>query len=474
MKKRMGNGPQSPHHGAGVEFVVSSSIHASPAQRTCSAADADGVVVRPEYNEDDDDALSLWLASSSKAVNSTAATPSSQPSSLSYSLFLTGVIGLWFVANGMNGIAMRSLATDLRQQQQPTTTHASQNGDEEQYVVSIMAVTMGVTALQLLLAFGLGIVLMVVYELWWRQQQKRKRHSSSSSSSSSSSAHHHHHPAILVAVGQRLFSNQHHNSNHTVVTSSSSNNRSLWLATLHGIAMYSTNLGFMYGSASLVQVIKLVEPFWTVLLQNVLLQQHSTNNNNKHPPTQVLLQLPSVGVVSSMLLTVGSAYTLVHADQTEIHATALVFALLSTVTMSGRNVLQKQVQQQEELLLSNSTTQPHNHRLRKLFDFSVPDDNDDNGANAAPGFAARTATATDDSPTTVSIGGRKAIIAPRLEQALGQFTKLSLYAGLVMLVNGESVLLACENRTCVRSLLGWKLHEKQHDTRVQQIVSSRA
>jgi len=258
---------------------------------------------------------------------------------------------------------MRSLATDIRQQ---TYSH-------NEHLLCILSMALAVAATQLLLAFVLGCFLTLLYEYVYLRQKDRSSQVSS-----------------LRQVWQRL----HHPNDHPTT-------RIVLLALLHGMTMYSTNLGFMYGSASLVQVIKLLEPLETVVLQNYLTQGAQT--------TQVL----SVGVVSSIGLTVGAAYTLVHADPTTQvlqHTTALSFAVLSTLSMSSRNVLQKQLQQQQRKQQQQQLLILQQQQSSSVGSASI------NG-NSIAGLSG------SPEPT-------------RLEQALGQFTKLSLYAGLVMAAVG--------------------------------------
>ncbi|GAX21534.1 hypothetical protein FisN_6Hh424 [Fistulifera solaris] len=106
---------------------------------------------------------------------------------------------------------------------------------------------------------------------------------------------------------------------------------------LHGIGSICTNLGYMYGSASLVQIIKLLEPFEILLLTRLFL-----------PDERKLL---TMGVASSMILTVGAAISLIQSKSSQPHVHAVTFALLSGFTLSTRNVLQRQQH-------SNNSAQP--------------------------------------------------------------------------------------------------------------------
>jgi drug/metabolite transporter (DMT)-like permease len=97
------------------------------------------------------------------------------------------------------------------------------------------------------------------------------------------------------------------------------------LSTLHAVGSLATNLGFMYGKASLVQVLKLLEPFETFVLSQVLFREGTF----------------SVGVVSSMLVVVGAAMSLLKLQSTPPAPQAVMFALVSGLTLSCRNVLQR-------------------------------------------------------------------------------------------------------------------------------------
>lgn len=97
------------------------------------------------------------------------------------------------------------------------------------------------------------------------------------------------------------------------------------LSGLHALGSIATNLGFMYGKASLVQVIKLLEPFETLLLSQLLFQEGKC----------------SMGIVSAMMLVVGAAMSLLKLQSTPPHPLSITFAILSGLTLSSRNVLQR-------------------------------------------------------------------------------------------------------------------------------------
>jgi hypothetical protein len=86
----------------------------------------------------------------------------------------------------------------------------------------------------------------------------------------------------------------------------------------------------MYGSASLVQKVKLLEPFETLVLTKLLLLGGEEGSKL------------TLGVLSSCLLTVGSAISLLNtSSSTEPHPHAIMFAIASGLSLSSRNVLQR-------------------------------------------------------------------------------------------------------------------------------------
>jgi drug/metabolite transporter (DMT)-like permease len=81
----------------------------------------------------------------------------------------------------------------------------------------------------------------------------------------------------------------------------------------------------MYGKASLVQVIKLLEPFETLMLSQVFFREGKC----------------TIGIVSSMIVVVGAAMSLMKLQSTPPHPLSILFAILSGLTLSCRNVLQR-------------------------------------------------------------------------------------------------------------------------------------
>jgi len=100
---------------------------------------------------------------------------------------------------------------------------------------------------------------------------------------------------------------------------------SLPLSLVHGFGNLSTNLGYMYGKASIIQVLKLLEPFETLILSFFLFSEVTC----------------STGVVCSMSIVVGASMSLLQQQSEPIATAAIVYAIISGFTLSSRNVLQR-------------------------------------------------------------------------------------------------------------------------------------
>jgi hypothetical protein len=229
------------------------------------------------------------------------------------------MVAAWYTTNGMNGISMQSFSgfiKDLVQKEENLMTNS---------LFTITAITSVVTTLQLFLGALVGYVLLLLHAL------------------------------LSIISTQRSF----RSPDRSVFTIFQF--RESISSALHGIGSICTNLGYMYGSASLVslfrsfrvltshlptrsqssfpqvQIIKLLEPFEILLLTRLFL-----------PDERKLL---TMGVASSMILTVGAAISLIQSKSSQPHVHAVTFALLSGFTLSTRNVLQRQQH-------SNNSAQP--------------------------------------------------------------------------------------------------------------------
>lgn len=104
----------------------------------------------------------------------------------------------------------------------------------------------------------------------------------------------------------------------------------LFVGALHFVGNLCTNTGFLYGSAALVQVIKLLEPIETLLLTaaaNVLLH---------HRPHGI----SAVRAVATVIICVGTSLLLSQNDMVCSRA-SILFSLMSGICMATRNVTTK-------------------------------------------------------------------------------------------------------------------------------------
>jgi len=186
-------------------------------------------------------------------------------------LLLTN-IAAWYLTNGFNGIALQSYAKRIRESSQEMTLTSA---------VSTMAV---VTALQLGFGACIGYSLLLLLSFVLNRT-----------------------PPFLTSM---ITLNQ-----DEVVAGS-----------LHGVGSVCTNLGFMFGSASLVQILKLLEPFETLALSQLVIPEEGRITQ---------------GVVSSMMVLVGAAVSLIRVRPDPPHPYSVLFAILSGCTLSCRNVLQR-------------------------------------------------------------------------------------------------------------------------------------
>jgi hypothetical protein len=178
----------------------------------------------------------------------------------------------WYATNGMNGIAMQKASVALRKD------HPS--------LFTILANTALITSAQLLLGAILGRFLLYLHSCCKFRSN-----------------------LIVHTFGFDLLQPA-----------------QILLAALHSMGSVSTNLGFMFGSASLVQIIKLMEPFQTLILSKFLSEE-----GKRITP----------GIITSMSLTVGAAVSLIKSRPQSSPVLAVFFAVLSGFTLSSRNVIQR-------------------------------------------------------------------------------------------------------------------------------------
>jgi drug/metabolite transporter (DMT)-like permease len=195
----------------------------------------------------------------------------------------------------MNGIALQSFSSHIRD---------FRSGKED--LVSNIAVMLLVTGVQLALGVVVGLVILLSFSLMHPSAHRGRR--------------------FQVSMKRQ----------------------EVILDSLHCIGSTCTNLGFSYGSASLVQILKLLEPFETLVLSRVLLPDEGK---------------VTIGVVSSMIFVVVSAVSLIRIRPDKPHPHAVLFAVLSGVTLSWRNVLQRKQHVQAQV---DSQHEDYNKHVSKV------------------------------------------------------------------------------------------------------------
>jgi Triose-phosphate Transporter family len=218
---------------------------------------------------------------------------------LGRSLFLLINIGAWYFTNGLNGIAMQSYSADLVKSREDDTV-------EHLPLAVAMLATLVVSSLQLMAGAILGLLLIYLQLLLAGETQ---------------------HFATEVQETLGLFP---HGQALTI----------LGLSLLHAGGSFCTNAGFMFGKASLIQTIKLLEPFKTLMFAKLLAPEEG--------------KLVTIGVLCSITTTVMAAISLVQSYSTPPNPLAIFFAVNSGLLLSCRNVLQRR----EHNLKPDSSSSP--------------------------------------------------------------------------------------------------------------------
>ena len=193
-------------------------------------------------------------------------------------LLLFANIIAWYITNGMNGIALQSFASQIRDYRAGT-----------EGLLSNVALMMLVTFMQLAFGVVMGMTMMWLFSLTQQGGNSKFK---------------------LTMTRQDII-----------------------LGGLHGVGSLCTNLGFSYGSASLIQILKLLEPFETIILSQLIMPDEGKI---------------TIGVVSSMIFVVGAAVSLIRIRPSKPHSHAILFAIFSGLTLSSRNVLQRKQHVQAE------------------------------------------------------------------------------------------------------------------------------
>lgn len=180
------------------------------------------------------------------------------------------MVFLWYFAHGFNGITMQSYTKRVR-------AHA----DHADRILVNVSIVSAITAMQLLLGavLGNGVLMVVIRKATKESSETRKS-------------------ALL--------------SQETIVS------------VLYGLGSSATNLGFMYGSSSLVQTLKLLEPFETLGLSQLLTPEQGGF---------------TFGVISSMIVVVGATVSLIRVRSEIPNPHSVFFALFSGTALSLRTVL---------------------------------------------------------------------------------------------------------------------------------------
>jgi len=108
----------------------------------------------------------------------------------------------------------------------------------------------------------------------------------------------------------------------------------IYIGIFHSLGSFFTNLGFAFGSASLVQIIKLLEPIETLLLTVIFAQSFSAVTARKS--------------ISMMVTITGTSILLLpKRKDSRVNTFSIAFALLSGLSLSFRNVTVKHFQKEK-------------------------------------------------------------------------------------------------------------------------------
>lgn len=116
----------------------------------------------------------------------------------------------------------------------------------------------------------------------------------------------------------------------------------LFIGALHYVGSMCTNMGFAYGSASLVQCVKLLEPIETLVLMVIaIIVRDKVQARSGGDTKRELRQILSVRKVASTSIIIGGTMMLLTQKSMDANPKSIVFALISGVCMASRNVLKK-------------------------------------------------------------------------------------------------------------------------------------
>lgn len=116
----------------------------------------------------------------------------------------------------------------------------------------------------------------------------------------------------------------------------------LFIGILHYVGSMCTNMGFAYGSASLVQCVKLLEPIETLILMVLAIIVRDNIFSKSWDTTKLeIQQFVSVRKVSSTFVIIGGTTLLLKQKSMDPNPKSIIFALVSGFCMASRNVLKK-------------------------------------------------------------------------------------------------------------------------------------
>ena len=117
------------------------------------------------------------------------------------------------------------------------------------------------------------------------------------------------------------------------------------LGLLHGLGCICTNVGFGFGSALLVQIVKLLEPIETLILCVVV--QHLTYSGINSFNDSFSQIVPFRKAIATLIIISGT-FLLLSQKSLELNTYSLLFALGSGMCMSLRNVIKKNIEKRSD------------------------------------------------------------------------------------------------------------------------------
>lgn len=215
-------------------------------------------------------------------------------------------IGLWYYTNGLNGIATQEFAAKYREIE-----------GEEKEILLVNAIIINIIIVCLQLGTGAFIGRLIQYFMSGVLNQWKPI------------SEPYYGPATTLDI------------------------LSIALISLHGLGSLCTNLGYFYGKAAVVQIIKLLEPFETLVFSYFLM------------PLETNFSLALL--LSMMVVITNAIFLLLETESKAIPNTySIVFAILSSFTLSLRNVLQRKSQRESLSKMDMTLMQRSVYQFTKL------------------------------------------------------------------------------------------------------------